>query len=47
MGWGKSKIYADFDGWVNTIVSEIEIESLDEYYKMERFMYEKPPAWSA
>ena len=43
IGWAKSKIYADFDGRMNTVVSEIEIESLDDYYKIERSMYEKPP----
>ena len=43
MGWAKSKIYADFDGRMNTIVMETEIESLDEFYKVERAGYEKPP----
>ncbi len=43
MGWAKSKIYADFDGRMNTLVMETEVESLDEYYKIERSAYEKPP----
>ena len=36
MGWAKSKIYADFDRRMNTLVLETEVESLDEYYKIER-----------
>ena len=43
MGWAKSKIYADFDRRMNTLVLETEVESLDEYYKIERAAYVKPP----
>ena len=43
MGWAKSKIYADFVGRMNTIVIETEVENLDDYFKLERSMYEKPP----
>ena len=43
IGWAKSKIYADFDGRMNTIVMETDVESIDDFFKMERSMYEKPP----
>ena len=37
------RIFADYAGRMDTIVHQIEVESLDEYYKFERSVYEKPP----
>ena len=36
------KVYADMSGSFDTVVLEFEVESLDEYYVMERGLYIDP-----
>ncbi len=36
------KVYADMSGPFDTVVLEFEVESLDEYYVMERGLYIEP-----
>ena len=37
-----AKVYADMSGPFDTVVMEFEVESLDEYYVMERGLYIEP-----
>lgn len=36
------RIYVDMTGRFDTVVMELEVESLDQYYKMERGLYVEP-----
>ncbi len=46
-GNNSGKVYADMSGPFDTVVLEFEVESLDEYYVMERGLYIDPDADTA
>ncbi len=42
MGNTTGRIYVDMTGRFDTVVWNLEVESLDEYYKLERGVYVEP-----
>src|SRR2546428_4248641 len=43
-GYKNRHIYADYDGLMDTVVYEFEVESLDQMFSMERGVYVNPDA---
>lgn len=41
-GYTNRRIYVDYDGPMDTVVYQFELESLDQYYTMERGVYVDP-----
>ena len=43
-GYTNRRIYVDYTGPMDTVVYQIEMESLDAYFAMERAVFEDPQA---
>lgn len=43
-GYTNRRIYVDFDGPMDTVVYQFEMESLDQYFTMERGVFVDPDA---
>jgi len=41
-GYENRRIYVDYDGAMDTVVYEFEFESLDQYFTMERGVFDDP-----
>ena len=41
-GYTNRRIFVDYDGPMDTVVYEFELESLDQYYSMERGFFADP-----
>jgi hypothetical protein len=41
-GYTNRRIYVDYDGPMDTVVYQFELESLDQYFTMERGVYVDP-----
>ena len=41
-GYTNRRIYVDYDGPMDTVVYQFELESLDQYYSMERGFFVNP-----
>jgi hypothetical protein len=43
-GYTNRRIYVDYDGPMDTVVYQFELESLDQYFAMERAFFVNPDA---
>ena len=42
VGYTNRRIYVDYDGAMDTVVYQFELESLDQYFTMERGIFDDP-----